>query len=310
MANLATFNQMMRLDNTQKYLEDILQDGKKEFVLTLTSLVANNTALQVCEPLSIMYAALKATSLKLPIDQNLGCAAIIPYNDRKSGKSLAQFQIMVEGWKELLRRTGQVKCLVNDPVYEGELIRANRFKDDYEFDESKRKSDKVIGYMAYVRLTNGFEKTVYWPVERIEEHAKRYSQTYRSGYGVWKDNFEAMALKTVMKHLITKYCPKSIGLQVAIEMDQSISLSNAKENIYIDNQTVAENKQQEQAQHSIIAAAEAIKKSTKKTAPKKDIEPDEADITTKPIQSEPETTVQENDGSFNFADDDSWTDPE
>lgn len=303
MANLATFNQTMRLENTQKYLDEILQDGKREFVLTLTSLVANNTALQACEPVSIMYAALKATSLKLPIDQSLGNAAIIPYNDKKSGKTLAQFQIMVEGWKELLRRTGQVLRMANEPVYEGELITANRFRDEYVFDETKRVSDNVIGYLAYIKLTNGFEKTVYWPIERIRAHAKRYSQTYRAGYGVWNDNFEAMALKTVMKHLIVKYCPKSIELQRAIDADQSVSQNNPKENIYIDNLNEPENEQQENAQSSIVAAAEAIKQSSKRTSKKAVAEEPT------PVQQEfKQAEMPESNGEFDFSDD-SWVEP-
>lgn len=305
MANLATFNQTMRLENTQKYLDEILQDGKREFVLTLTSLVANNTALQACEPVSIMYAALKATSLKLPIDQSLGNAAIIPYNDKKSGKTLAQFQIMVEGWKELLRRTGQVLRMANEPVYEGELITANRFRDEYVFDETKRVSDNVIGYLAYIKLTNGFEKTVYWPIERIRAHAKRYSQTYRAGYGVWNDNFEAMALKTVMKHLIVKYCPKSIELQRAIDADQSVSQNNPKENIYIDNLNEPENEQQENAQSNIVAAAEAIKQSSKRTS-KKAVAEEPA-----PVQQEfKQSEMSGANGEFDFSDDsDSWVEP-
>ena len=93
---------------------------------------------------------------------------------------------------------------------------------------------QVIGYMAYIRLTNGFEKTVYWTVEECKAHALRYSQTYKKGYGIWKDNFDAMALKTVLKHLIVKYCPKSAELQKAIKDDQSVT-NEANVSTYADN---------------------------------------------------------------------------
>jgi recombination protein RecT len=145
--------------------------------------------------------------------------------------------VMRNGWVELAQRTGQVVRIANEPVYEGELVMANRFTDEYVFDESKRVSDKVIGYMAYVKLTNGFEKTVYWTIDEVKRHALRYSQTYKRGYGVWVDNFDAMAKKTLVKNLIIKYVPKSIQLTTATEADQAAftgDIDNPKP-VYVDN---------------------------------------------------------------------------
>jgi recombination protein RecT len=127
--------------------------------------------------------------------------------------------------------------LVNEAVYEGELVSKNRFTDEYVFDETKRVSDTVIGYMAYIKLTNGFEKTVYWTIDEVKRHALRYSQTYKKGYGVWVDNFDAMAKKSLVKHLIIKYVPKSIQLTTATEADQASftgDIDNPKA-VYLDN---------------------------------------------------------------------------
>lgn len=224
------FNMQIRGVNAQSYLASVLGKKKDQFVTSLISVVAANEALLACEPMSVVYTALKATALNLPIDPSLGFAAIIPYNNTKTGVNNAQFQIQRNGWVELLQRTGKVVTLINLPVHEGELVHANKFTDDYEFDESKRTSDKVIGYMAYVELDTGgtrtFKKTVYWTVDECLAHGKKYSQTFRKGYGLWVDNQEAMCLKTVLKHLITKYCPKSPELLQAISSDQAVYNSN------------------------------------------------------------------------------------
>lgn len=231
---LQRFNGVMKDTRTQEYLQSVLGNKKDQFVTSLISAVANNENLQACEPMSIMYTAMKATALGLPVDPSLGYAAMIPFKDGKTGKTLCQFQIMRDGWCELLMRTGQVKFIANEIVYEGQLVHKNRFTGEYVFDEDAKKSDKVIGYMAYLKLNNGFEKTVYWTVEEVKAHALRYSQTYRKGYGLWKDSQDAMALKTVLKHLIKKYAPKSVEVLSAITDDQSVS-NDKGEATYADN---------------------------------------------------------------------------
>ena len=186
---------------------------------------------------SIILAAATAAALDLPINPNLGYAALIPYQDTKTNTCLAQCQIMRNGWVELSQRSGQVIKMTNEIVYEGELVKCNRFKDEYEFDETQRKSDKIVGYMSYVKLASGFEKTVFWTIERCKEHGLKYSKTFKKGYGNWKDDFNGMALKTVLKHLIVKYVPKSLEMQMAIERDQA-SLMGDIDNpqvVYVDN---------------------------------------------------------------------------
>jgi recombination protein RecT len=114
----------------------------------------------------------------------------------------------------------------------------NRFRGEYEFDSTQRKSDKVIGYMAYARTITGFEKTVYMTAEQCLVHAKRYSKQFRFGSGLWKDNFDAMALKTVLRLLIKKYLPKSTELLAALDSDQASftngEIGNATPQ-YVDN---------------------------------------------------------------------------
>lgn len=249
MTPMQRFNAQIRGANAQDYLTAVLGEKKEAFVTSLVSVVANDANLQKCNPMSVIYAAMKSVPLGLPIENNLGYAAVIPYGDN------ASFQIMRNGWMELAMRTGQVKFIANEIVHEGELVKKNKFTGEYVFDEEARVSDKVIGYMAYIKLTGGFEKTVYWTVEEVKAHALRYSQTYKKGYGVWKDNFDAMALKTVLKHLIVKHCPKSAELQQARADDQTVT---NKDNV----STYADNTPDEQPQVEATSAkekAEAVK---------------------------------------------------
>lgn len=235
-STLKSFNLAIRNTKTQDYLSEVLGSKKPEFVANLISVVSGNEQLQKCEPMSLIFTAMKATALNLPIEPALGKAAIIPFNDTKAGVVKAQFQVMRDGWVELLQRSGQVQFIANEPVHEGELVKKNKFTGEYVFDENRRTSDKIIGYMAYVRLKNGFEKTVYWTVEEINAHAKRYSQTFKKGYGLWVDNYDSMALKTVLKHLIKKYSPVSIEVvNRAIEMDYATYDGENADAQYLDN---------------------------------------------------------------------------
>jgi len=230
----------------QQYISDVLAEPKarENFMTSLISVVANDTNLQKCKPMSVFHAALKSVPLGLPIESNMGFAAVIPYGDN------ASFQIMRNGWVELAMRTGQVKFIANEIVHEGELVKKNKFTGEYVFDEDAKTSDKVIGYMAYIKLVSGFEKTVYWTVEECKAHALRYSQTYKKGYGIWHDNFDSMCLKTVLKNLIVKFCPKSAELQKAIRDDQSVTDAN-------NVSTYADNMPDDQPQPEVSATAKA-----------------------------------------------------
>lgn len=243
--NLQQLKKVLSAESVTKKFTEMLGKKAPGFITSITNVVNNSDLLQKADVNSIILAASQAATLDLPINPNFGYAAIIPFKDTKKGVTTAQFQVMRSGWVELAMRTGQVVRIANEPVYEGELVSMNRFTDEYVFDESKRSSDKVIGYMAYAKLVNGFEKTIYWTVEKCKQHAMRYSQTYKKGFGNWVDQFDAMALKTVLKHLIVKYLPKSIELQTAIEADQASFTGDIDnpEPVYVDNTETVEYKE-------------------------------------------------------------------
>ena len=236
--NIIALRDKLNSEAIQKKFSDMLGKKSAGFLTSVMSVAQNNDLLAKAEPNSVVLAAGQAAALDLPINPNLGYAAIVPYIDKKSGKCLAQFQIMRDGWVELAMRTGQVVAIANECVFDGELVSQNRFTDTYIFDESKKKSDKIIGYMAYIRLANGFEKTVYWTIEQCKAHGARYSKSFSQDSSLWKTNFDSMAKKTLLKYIIKKYCPKSIEMLNAVVNDQGVydgDLSNIGESAPINN---------------------------------------------------------------------------
>ncbi len=244
MSNLKEFNLVIRNQNTQAYLQDVLGEKKETFVSNLTALVSNDTKLQECKPVTLMYAALTATSLDLPLDKNLGFAYVIPYKNNRERTTEAQFQLGAKGIKQLAIRSGQFIGMNVTDVREGEIAGRNRMTGEMTFnwieDDEEREKAKVVGYLAWFKLVNGFEKTKYMTVEEIKAHATRYSQTYSSKNDYvrknskWATDFDKMAEKTVMKLLLSKDAPLSVEMQTAFRADQSVQREEGKY-IYSDN---------------------------------------------------------------------------
>jgi recombination protein RecT len=242
---LKAFNQTIQNPNTQKYLESVLGERKGSFVNNLVALVANNANLQVCEPYTIMFAAMKATALNLPLDNSLGFAYVLPYKDNKKNITVAQFQLGYKGVKQLALRTAQFLKLNATEVREGEFVRRDRLSGDiifnFEDDAEKREKLPIIGYVSYFRLSSGFDSTLYMTKAEMEAHALRYSQTYRSkdtkikAASKWTTDFDAMALKTVTKLNLSKNAPLSVELADAIKADQAV-MYKQDEYSYMDNE--------------------------------------------------------------------------
>jgi recombination protein RecT len=209
---LTTKNFFQREDVKAKFNE-LLGTRTNQFLTSLLSIVNNNSYLKNASPESIYSAAMMAAALDLPINPNLGFAYIIPYGQQ------AQFQVSYRGLIQLCLRSGQFKTISVTPVYEGQLIENNPLT-GYKFDFNVKTSDKVIGYCSYFSLINGFEKSLYMTVDEITAHGKKYSKTF--GNGVWKSDYNAMAQKTCLKLLLSKYAPMSIEMQKAVIADQAV----------------------------------------------------------------------------------------
>ena len=206
-----------------KRLEEIIGKNTGSFCASLIQISNSNALLQRAEPNTVISAAIVAATLNLPINNALGFAYIVPFNNSKAGMVEAQFQIGYKGLIQLAMRSGQIKRLVTTEIYANQIISRNPIKGyEFDFDTQPEKHEPAVGYYAYMELVNGFIAEAYMSVEDVQAHAARYSQTYKKGYGVWKDNFDEMAKKTVMKQLLSKYAPMSIELQRATLADQSV----------------------------------------------------------------------------------------
>jgi recombination protein RecT len=201
----------------QKKFSEVLKDRAPQFTTSILNLANNDAYLRKCEPTSIVGAAMVAATLDLPIDKNLGYAWIVPYFDKNKGGQAAQFQLGYKGFIQLALRTGQYKAINAVPIHEGELVEWNPLTEELKIDFTMKKSEVVIGYAGYFELLNGFRKSVYWTKAQIENHKNKYS---KGGQG-WKNDWDAMALKTIIKNMLSKWGILSIEMQNAYKTDEN-----------------------------------------------------------------------------------------
>ncbi|WP_418369405.1 recombinase RecT [Veillonella parvula] len=208
-----TLKGMLESPAYKKKFEEMLGKKAAGFMSSIIAVTNNNNYLMKADPATVIGAAAQAAMLDLPINQSLGFAYIVPY------KGAAQFQLGYKGYIQLAQRSGQYVDIGAKTVYEGELEYENRLLDKFKF--GNRTGDKVIGYLAYFRLTNGFEKMLFMTLDEMQAHAKKYSQNYKGGTDKWGlADFNVMAEKTVLKRLLSKFGPLSIE---SVQMSQALS---------------------------------------------------------------------------------------
>lgn len=231
-----TIGRYLQSEGIKNRFTELLGSNAASFVSTVISICNGNRQLKECEPKTIVSAAAMAAALNLPVLPALGQAYIVPYNKE------ATFQVGAKGLLQLALRSGQYQTLHYGEVYEGQIKSVDCLTG--EFERGEKQSDEIVGYGAYMRLVNGFEKALYMTTAQIEEHAEKYSKSYaydkRSGKKTspWSTNFNAMAKKTVLKKLLREYGILSISQQntdlaVALKADQAV-ISDEDEYIYVD----------------------------------------------------------------------------
>lgn len=218
-----TLRELFNDPNIKTKVEQLIGKNSATFATSVMQIANSNTMLRTADPTSIFNAACMAATLNLPLQNGLGFAYIVPFKNNKERKVEAQFQIGYKGFIQLAQRSGQFKRLVALPVYKNQLLKKD-FINGFEFDweQEPEKDENPIGYYAYFKLVNDFSAELYMSHDDIVKHAQRYSQTFKKGFGVWHDNFEAMALKTVMKLLLSKQAPLSVEMQQAVLADQAV----------------------------------------------------------------------------------------
>ncbi len=219
----AILNGILDGEGYRKRIDEILGKRAPQFISSVVTMAANDTMLSkvvASAPQTIITSALKAAALDLPIDPALGTAYVVPFKNKvKKPDGTEQWRdeaTMIIGWKglvQLAQRTGLYKRINADYVYEGEKIVDDRITGDIHI-EGEKTSDKVIGYFAYFKLINGFEKCVCWTKEKVQAH----EQKNRKGQYMtkaWRDDFDSMGRKTVLRELISKWGPMSIDYRTA-----------------------------------------------------------------------------------------------
>ena len=208
-----TVKGMLETPAFKKKFEEMLGKKAAGFISSIIAVTNSSNYLMKADPATVIGAAAQAAMLDLPINQSLGFAYIVPY------KGAAQFQLGYKGYIQLAQRTDKYIDIGSATVYEGELETKNRLLGQFEFGE--RVSDKVIGYLAYFKLKNGFEKYLFMTIDEAQKHAQKYSQNYKGGTDKWGvADFNVMAEKTVLKRLLTKFGPLSIE---DVHMAQAVS---------------------------------------------------------------------------------------
>lgn len=239
------FSAIISSDGYKRMINNTLGDPARaaRFVTAITSAVSTNPDLQTCDAATIVSAGLLGEGLNLSPSPQLGQYYLVPYNDRKNGRKVAQFQLGYKGYIQLAIRSGQYRKLNVLPIKQGELISFDALNEEINVrlidDERAREEAPTIGYYAMFEYTNGFRKAIYWSREKMNSHAERYSAGYKAhkGYTFWEKDFDGMACKTMLRQLISKWGIMSIDMQKAIESDMGVLRDNSGTVDYIDAPT-------------------------------------------------------------------------
>lgn len=239
------FSLFITTEGMKKRINDIVGSDKgQDFITSIISAVNANPQLATCNNTTIVSAALVGQSLGLSPSPFMGQFYLVPFNDSKNNRIVATFQIGYKGYIAMAMKSGVYKDLDVMEIREGELLGRDKETGKYLFsfieNEDERAKAKVIGYMAYFELLNGFRKSIYWSKEKMEKHAEEYSQGYRSdkkkgtAYTFWSKDFNAMAFKTMLRQLISKWGIMSTTLEKAYVNDMSVVKEDGT-NEYVDN---------------------------------------------------------------------------
>lgn len=230
LTTVGILKKMLSGEELKNRFNDIMGEKAPQFMASVVNAVAGSKPLQDCDPNSILSAALVAATLDLPIDQNLGFAALVPY----SGK--AQFQVMWKGFVQLAQRSGQYATMGRGVVYEDEILSYNPIYGDLvlvpDFSKCTQRAngedEHIAGYLAWFEMNNGFRKELYMTKAEVEHHALTYSKSYQYDKSQgkkssrWSIDFDIMAQKTVIKRLLSQWGILSIEMQRAIQEDQKV----------------------------------------------------------------------------------------
>lgn len=271
---VASFQKVLNNSYYQTLLQNTLKENKGTFTTSLMELTTSDEKLLQCNPNALMSEALKAASLHLPLNKQLGQCYILPFKNK--GVMTPTLVVGTKGYLQLAMRTGKYETINADVVYEGELRGYDKVTGNLDL-SGTRLSNIPVGYFAYFRMKNGLSKLLYMSLDDVCVYAKQYSPTVKfskdttaeslkeialrqaekgSSEGVgWYSNFESMAIKTVLRRLISKWGELSIESADITQIDEAPSaeqrrdeeFAEVKEVVVVDSET-GEVKSEENAQ--------------------------------------------------------------
>lgn len=317
-----TFSAFLAQDAMKRKINEMVGGEKgQQFITAIISAVSTNPGLAECDHSSIVSAALLGQSLNLTPSPQLGQYYLVPFNDKKRGCKVAQFQLGYKGYIQLAIRSGYYKKINVIAIKEGELIKYDPLAEEIEVnlieDDEIREQAETIGYFAMFEYQNGFRKTLYWSKKKMLSHANKYSQAFNANSYIdlqngkipqsdlwkyssfWYKDFDGMAYKTMLRQLISKWGIMSIDMQEAYTKDMATIGENGDYE-YVDNIEIS-SEEQEIAEKIETEKIETEKKTTK-TRKSKEVEESKEEVTEKS-----EEAPQEED-TFNITDDDFFDD--
>jgi recombination protein RecT len=247
--NITNFKKMVDGNYVQHQLKQVLKENAGTFATSLMEVYTNDKQLQTCEPKLVIQEAIKAASLKLPLNKQLGYGYVVVYNnyDKVSRQKIPTPTLVIgyKGYIQLAMRTGQYRNINSGIVFEGELRNTDKLTGAIDLSGDKL-SEKVEGYFAHFELINGFRKTLYMTTEEMANYALKYAPVFRGkdaptvdniidmaqsqaqngpvqGLVGWKGDFNSMAQKTVLRRLLSKYGFLSIEMMNAMAEDEQVT---------------------------------------------------------------------------------------
>ncbi len=265
-------------DAVKKQINSVV-GGKNgtRFISSIVSAVQTTPALQECTNPSILSAALLGEALNLSPSPQLGQFYMVPIDNKKKGVKEAQFQLGYKGYVQLAERSGYYKKLNVLAIKEGELIRYDPLNEEIEVnlieDDVEREETPAMGYYAMFEYENGFRKTLYWSKKKMLAHAEKYSPAFKRNGGArslellqqgkipekemwkyssfWFKDFDGMAMKTMLRQLISKWGIMSIDLQTAVDKDMAVIHEDGSAE-YVENEQEEENVVAEQELQEVL----------------------------------------------------------
>lgn len=253
------FQAVMNNSYYQTLLQNTLKENKGTFTTSLMELATSDEKLLQCAPNALMAEALKAASLHLPLNKQLGQCYILPFKNH--GVMTPTLVVGTKGYLQLAMRTGKYETINSDVVYEGELKGYDKVTGNLDL-SGVRTSNVPIGYFAYMKMKNGFSKLLYMSLDEVCLYAKQYSPTVKfsekatpatlkelalkqaasgvsDGVG-WYSNFESMALKTVLRRLLSKWGELSIENNDILNIDEAPSAEQQRDDEFAEAKEVIE----------------------------------------------------------------------